>query len=177
MNVLDTLIWLADFPVRHGYAIVFVAGFSLMGIGAFAFRSAGGRSSRLAAIREREGLPEATRNGGARVLVARVQRVFFRLLGVVMLSGLVLGILSLCGVPVTHAYINANGVPATGTVDDDWVTFSTPGGETYTVESNFFTPSVYPDRRELLPFDGQVVVRYLPSHPQAFIVDSTQLPE
>ena len=31
MNVLDTLIWLINFPASHGYAMVFIAGFSILG--------------------------------------------------------------------------------------------------------------------------------------------------
>lgn len=177
MNLLDTLIWLVNFPVTHGYVLIFIAGFSFFGIGALAFRPARGGSSRLVAIREREGLPEAQSTGGGRFTAARAQRLFFRILGVVMVAGFALGLLGLFGVPVTSAYIQQNGVPTTGTVEDDWVTFSTPGGEEYTLENNFFTPSQYPDRHAWLPDDSPVVVRYLPTHPQAFIVDTTQLPE
>lgn len=176
MKILDSLIWLINFPVAHGYPMVFIAGFSLFGLAALAFRSVDGVDSRLTVIRDREGLPES-RPAGGRIVVARVQRIVFRILALIMLSGLVLGILSLAGVPVTHGYIRANGVPTTGTVDGDWVTFSTPGGETYTIESNFFTPAMHPDRDAWLPSDAPVVVRYLPSHPQAFIVDTQELPE
>lgn len=177
MNVTDTLIWLINFPVSHAYPMVFIAGFSLMGLVVFAFRGVGGRNSRLAAIREREGLPEARRAGGVRIVAAHAQRFGFRVLTGVMLAGLVLAILGLSGVPVTHAYIRAHGVPTTGTVDGNWVTFSTPGGETYTIESNFFSPALYPDRDAWLQSGAPVVVRYLPTHPQAFIIDTTQLPE
>ena len=48
--MMDTLIWLANFPVRNGYAMVFVAGFSMMGLIALAFRRPAGRD-RLAAVR------------------------------------------------------------------------------------------------------------------------------
>lgn len=176
MNIMDTLIWLVNFPVSHAYAMVFIAGFSLMGLAAMSFRGVGGTSSRLTAVREREGLPEDRRSGGLRLVVARVQRFGVRILALVMLSGLVLGILALTGVPVTQAYIRDHGVPTTGTVDGSWVTFSTPGGETYTIESNFFSPALYPDRNAWLPSDAPVVVRYLPTHPQAFVIDTAQLP-
>ncbi|MDQ0645796.1 hypothetical protein [Microbacterium murale] len=177
MNIMDTLIWLVNFPVSHAYAMVFIAGFSLMGLAGFAFRGVGGTSSRLTAVREREGLPEAGRTGGLCVAAARVQRLGFRVLAVIMLAGLVLGILALTGVPVSRGYIHDHGVPTTGTVDGDWVTFSTPGGETYTLESNFFSPALHPDSSAWLPSDAPVVVRYLPAHPQAFVIDTTQLPE
>lgn len=177
MNILDTFVWLVNFPVSHGYAMVFIAGFSLMGIGVMAFRSVGGRDSRLAQVREREGLPEARSSGGGRLLAARAQRIVFRVLLVVMGAGLVLGILGLTGVPVTHGYIHANGIPTTATLDGDWITFATADGTEYTLENDFFSPAQYPDRDAWLPSDGPLVVRYLPSHPQAFVVDTTQLPE
>jgi len=105
-----------------------------------------------------------------------VRRVVFRILAFVMLGCLVIGILSRTGVPVTRAYIYDNGRPTTATIDGDWVTFTTAEGVEYTLESNFFTPAVYPDRDAYLPSGAPVVVRYLPSHPQAFVIDSTQTP-
>ncbi len=178
MNIIDTLIWLVDFPVRHGYPMVFIAGFSLMGLALLAFQPlSGGVNARLTAVREREGLTEARPPLGGRGILERAQRIVFRILTVAMLAGLVLGILGLSEVPVTHAYISERGIPTTATVDGQWVTFSTAAGETYTLESNFFTPVLYPDARAWIPSDSPVVVRYLPAHPQAFIIDSTQLPE
>lgn len=177
MNIMDTLIWLINFPISHAYSMIFIASFSLMGLAALSFRGVGGTSSRLTAVRESEGLPEPSRISGGRLFIARGQRFGFRVLAVVMLAGLVLGILGLSGVPVTHAYIKEHGVPTTGTADGDWVTFSTPSGETYTIESNFFSPALYPDRDAWLPSDAPVVVRYLSTHPQAFVIDTTQLPE
>lgn len=178
MNIIDTLIWLVDFPVRHGYPMVFIAGFSLMGLAMLAFQPVrGGGSSRLTAVREREGLPEAPPPVGGRAIMARAQRIGFRILAITMLAGLVLGILGLAEVPVTHAYISERGIPTTASVDGEWVTFSTAAGQTFTLESNFFTPALYPDAHAWIPEDSPVVVRYLPAHPQAFIIDSAQLPE
>lgn len=175
MNPLDTFFWLVNFPAAHGYAMVFIAAFSILGL--FAMSTAGGvRTTRatLRSIREREGLPveDAAPRGevGGRVL-----RLVFRILAFVMLANLVIGILSLTGVPLTRAYIYENGQPTTGTKDGDWVSFTTSDGVEYTIESNFFTPAVYPDRDAYLPGE-QVVVRYLPWHPQAFVIDSTQAP-
>jgi len=174
MNLLDTLIWLVNFPAAHGYAMVFIAGFSTLGL----FALSGSRSAPGAAlrrVREREGLlhdGDATRGrlGGV------VRQIVFRVLAVVMLGNLVVGILSLTGVPVTRAYIHEHGQPTTGTMDGDWVTFTTSSGVEYTIESNFFTPAVYPDRDAYLPSGEPVVVRYLPGHPQAFVIDSAQGP-
>lgn len=174
MNPMDTLIWLLNFPAAHGYAMVFIAGFSILGLFA---GSVGGvvPGGALRMIREREGLlrPEERPRGQ---VAGRIMRVVFRILAVVMLGSLVIGILSLTGVPVTRAYIYDNGRPTTATMDGDWVTFTTADGVEYTLESNFFTPAVYPDRDVFLSSGEPVVVRYLPSHPQAFVIDSTQTP-
>lgn len=174
MNILDTLIWLIDFPASHGYAMVFIAGFSILGLFAMSAGDAAPGAS-LRRVREREGLLHghiATRGRA----VGAVRRLVFRVLAVVMLANLVIGILSLTGVPITRAYIHEHGQPTTGTVDGDWVTFTTPSGVEYTIESNFFTPAVYPDRDAYLPSGEPVVVRYLPGHPQAFVIDSSQGP-
>ncbi|GAB3598941.1 hypothetical protein [Microbacterium tumbae] len=176
MDIMDTVVWLVNFPVAHGYAMVFIAGFSLMGLLTLSFRGVGS-SSRLSAVREREGLPEADAGHARRSVIAHIQRFGFRVLAVVMLAGLVLGILGLTGVPVTAGYIHANGQPAIATMDGDWVTFTTSTGKTYTVESNFFTPALYPDRDAWVPSGTELVVRYLPDHPQAFVIDTTQIGE
>ena len=174
MNLMDTLIWLLNFPAAHGYAMVFIAGFSILGLFALSVRGVA-PGGELRAIREREGLlrPEDRTRGrvGGSIL-----RIVFRVLAFVMLGSLIIGILSLTGVPVTRAYIYDNGRPTTATMDGDWVTFTTAEGVEYTLESNFFTPAIYPDRDSYLPGDAPVVVRYLPSHPQAFVIDSTQTP-
>lgn len=174
MNPMDTLIWLVNFPAAHGYAMVFIAGFSILGLFAMSARGAvpGGG---LRVVREREGLLHPQDRPRGRV-GASIVRVGFRILAFLMLGALVIGILSLVGVPVTRAYIADNGRPTTGTRDGDWVTFTTAEGVEYTLESNVFTPAVYPDRDAYLPSDQPVVVRYLPAHPQAFVIDSAQTP-
>ncbi|WP_136035913.1 DUF3592 domain-containing protein [Microbacterium sp. K35] len=174
MNPLDTLMWLVNFPASHGYAMVFIAGFSILGLFAVSARGATPGGS-LRAIREREGLlPLDTRPRAG--IGGTIVRIVFRVLAFVMLGSLVIGILSLTGVPVTRAYIYDNGRPTTATIDGDWVTFTTAEGVEYTLESNFFTPAVYPDRDAYLPSGAAVVVRYLPDHPQAFVIDSAQTP-
>lgn len=174
MNFLDTLIWLINFPASHGYAMVFIAGFSLFGLFAMSVSGATPGAS-LRRIREREGLLDG-RSATRGRMSGTVRRIVFRILAFVMLANLVIGILSLVGVPVTRAYIHEHGQPTTGTRDGDWVTFTTATGVEYTVESNFFTPAVYPDRDAYLPSGEPVVVRYLPGHPQAFVIDSSQGP-
>lgn len=175
MNPLDTVFWLLNFPASHAYAMVFIAGFSILGLFAVSTKRTSPAAS-LRRIRESEGLMPANtaprRNVGGTIL-----RVLFRILAFVMLANLVIGILSLTGVPVTRAYIYDNGRPTVATLDGDWVTFTTGEGVEYTLESNFFSPAVYPDRDAYIPGGQPVVVRYLPSHPQAFVIDSSQLPE
>ncbi|MFT4260562.1 hypothetical protein [Microbacterium sp.] len=172
MSILDTLIWLVNFPASHGYAMVFIGGFSILGLFAMSVRGdvPGGALRR---IREREGLlreQHPRRGEGA----ARVMRLGFRVLAFLMIANVVIGVLSLTGVPVTRAYIYEHGERASATLDGDWVTFTTHEGVEYTLESNFFTPAVYPDRDAYFPSDGQISVRYLKDHPQAFVIDSTQ---
>lgn len=175
MNPMDTVFWLLNFPASHAYAMVFIAGFSILGL--FAMSVKGNvPGEALRAIREREGLLRADARSRGEGL-GLIRRIFFRALAFVMLGSLVIGIVSLSGVPVTRAYIHDNGRPTTATLDGDWVTFTTAEGVEYTVESNFFAPAMYPDRDAYIPSGQPVVVRYLPSHPQAFVIDSAQLPE
>ncbi|GAA1251795.1 hypothetical protein JOF42_002597 [Microbacterium phyllosphaerae] len=174
MNAIDTLIWLIDFPASHGYAMVFIAGFSILGLFAMSMSGAAPGVS-LRRVREREGLLPGDVTTPGRT-VGAIRRNVFRILAVLMVANLVIGILSLIGVPVTRAYIHEHGQPTTGTVDGDWVTFTTSSGVEYTIESNFFTPAVYPDRDAYLPYGEPVVVRYLPDHPQAFVIDSSPGP-
>lgn len=174
MNPMDTLIWLVNFPAAHGYAVVFIAGFSILGLFALSARGTVPGDA-LRSVREREGLLRQGDRPSGR-LGSRLIRIGARVLALLMLGTLVIGILSLTGVPVTRAYIFENGRPTTATMDGDWVTFTTAEGVEYTLESNFFTPAVYPDRDAYLPSGEPVVVRYLPSHPQAFVIDSEQTP-
>lgn len=175
MNPLDTLFWLLNFPASHAYATVFIAGFSILGLFAVSAKRASPQAA-LRRIRESEGILSDSR-GPRRQIGGTVVRVLFRILAFVMLANLVIGILSLTGVPVTRAYIHDNGRPTVATIDGDWVTFTTGEGVEYTLESNFFSPAVFPDRDAYIPGGQGVVVRYLPSHPQAFVIDSSQLPE
>lgn len=174
MSPLDSVFWLLNFPAAHGYAMVFIAGFSILGLFVMSARGATAGGG-LRQIREREGLLRAQDRPRGQV-GDRVLRIVFRVLAFVMLGSLVIGILSLTGVPVTRAYIYDNGRPTTATTDGDWVTFTTAEGVEYTLESNFFTPAVYPDRDAYIPTGEPVVVRYLPGHPQAFVIDSSQTP-
>lgn len=169
---MDTVIWLLNFPVSHGFAVVVIAGFALLCL--FARWSA--RSALGPLLPEPEERDEllSPRNGGGPAAAVRSIRVGLSALALLMLGSFLLGILGLTGVPVTRAYIYDHGQPTTATRDGDWVTFTTATGVEYTLESSIFSPAGYPDRDA--SFGEQVVVRYLPGHPQAFVIDSAQRP-
>lgn len=174
MNIPDTLIWLLNFPASHAYVIVFIAGFSILGLFAASARGAVPGAA-LRVVREREGLVADTPRVAGSV-AGRIRRIVFRVLAVVMLANLVIGILSLTGVPLTRAYIHEHGEQAPASLDGDWVTFTTSTGVEYTLESNFFSPAVYPDGSDYRFSGDPVVVRYLPGHPQAFVIDNSATP-
>ncbi|GAA3652229.1 hypothetical protein [Microbacterium marinilacus] len=163
--VVDAIVWLANFPVTHGYAMVFIAGFSSMGLIAMA----AGLSARRRKAAPGAG-PAAAASPGARPL-AVVQAWLYRVLAVGVIGGGVLGLLSLTGVSATGWYIHQHGATAEGTRDGDWITFTASDGVEYTVPYDFFTPASYPDTGASLMSDV-VTVRYLESHPQTYVVDT-----
>jgi hypothetical protein len=175
MNVLDTLIWLVNFPATHAYEMVFVGAFSSFGLIGLAFRK-GPRLSRLAELRAERGQAPSTVSAPVRIGAA-LQTWFFRLLAIVVLSGLALALASLVFGPITRAYIYENGEQAIATQTDgisDGVVFTTTEGETYTLNLPFFSPPTYPERDAFVSGSDQLVVRYLPGHPQAYVVDTTE---
>lgn len=176
MNLLDTLVWLANFPVTNGYIITFIAASAILGCFMMARRFRANTLT-LAAIREREGLSQATRVRPGTAVVGSIRRMLFSVLAIVMLVSFILSILATIGVPLTRSYIHANGSPTTGEIDGDWVSFTTNVGVEYTLPNASFTRSTYPDTRAYVGSDEPVVVRYLPSHPQAYVIDTTQLPQ
>jgi hypothetical protein len=94
-----------------------------------------------------------------------------------VLSGLAIAIASLVFGPITRAYIYENGEQAIATQTDgisDGVVFTTTEGETYTLNLPFFSPPTYPERDAFVSGSDQLVVRYLPGHPQAYVVDTTE---
>ncbi|WP_396911142.1 hypothetical protein [Mycolicibacterium sp.] len=184
--VLDTLIWLIDIPVRHGFVFVFLAVFG--GLGALVIFLAAGREKGrplpgsiivsklltttpaplLTAARTREGLPRTTPPAPRRPSLARTASG--ALLVLLVLGGL-LGLLGLVKVPLTHAYISAHGTETSATIDGEWVSFTAEDGTTYRVRNSFSAPATYPGSNPTIGYDHDTVpVRYLPSHPQAFII-------
>lgn len=172
-DILDTLIWIANYPATYGYACVFIAAFGAIGLLMLAARSprVSRADSTLRRLRRERGLPHGDAPAGLG-LAGALRRWFFGLLSVVVLGGGAIGLASLVFGPITAGYIYGNGVSAEAeTVDSDYVRFTAENGTTYTLHHNFFTPQSYPGD-ETLAFADRVVVRYLPGHPQAFVLDT-----
>jgi len=175
MNILDTLIWLVNFPATHAYEMVFLGAFSSFGLIGLALRK-GPRRSRLAELRAERGQASSDVPAAARIGAA-LQAWFFRLLALVVLSGLAIAIASLVFGPITRAYIYENGEQALATSTDgisNAVQFEASDGETYTLNMPFFSPPTYPDKDAFVSGADQIVVRYLPGHPQAYVIDTTE---
>lgn len=170
---MDTLIWIVDFFASHGYIMVFIAAFSAFGLLPLALRRVG--APRLVQT-DLSGGESLVTGGSPRSVLGIVQTWVYRALAVVVIGGGVVGLLSLFGVPVTRGYIHAHGVAATGVYDGSFLRFSTTAGVEYTLPVDFFTPAMHPDAHAYIPWDEPIVVRYLADHPQAYVVDSTQLP-
>ncbi|MFC0674322.1 hypothetical protein [Brachybacterium hainanense] len=194
-GLLDMLVWLIDLPVRRG--VVFLAWGFLGGLGALLLlRATGARSDLwrlpgstlgnrtltaaagpvLAAARERAGLTSASgaaptrRRSPGSSLVRIGAAALLVLLGA---SGL-LGLIGITGVPVTRAYIAAHGEETPGQVRDGWVVFTASDGQEHILRSDTFPPITYPgDDAVLSDQGGPVTVRYLASHPQAFVILTT----
>lgn len=172
-GIMDTLVWIANLPASHGYAVVFVAAFSAFGLVANAFGSRGrATASRLQQVRAARGMAADDGSTSRPDLIGGLSRWFFRVLALVVLASGVIALISLIGGPVTASYIYEHGVSTKAeSTDSDYVRFTAEDGKTYTLHHNFFTPQSYPDD-ELLAFADQVVVRYLPGHPQAYVLDT-----
>lgn len=177
MNIVDTLVWLANFPATHAYEMVFVGGFSALGLIGLAFRG-GPRRSRLEELRVERGMASPEFPARERIGAA-VQSWFFLILALVVLSGLVIGIASLIFGPITRGYIYEHGERAVSISDDaassfETVTFDAVDGRRYTLNLPFFSPVTYPDRDAFVTSTDELVVRYLPSHPQAYVIDTRE---
>lgn len=56
---------------------------------------------------------------------------------------------------------------------DELIRFQAEDGRTYTVMNEFFSPFEYPEGTSFYTYEGdEVTVRYLPSHPQAYVIDT-----
>lgn len=175
MNILDTLVWLVNFPATHAYEMVFLGAFSSMGLIALAFKK-GPRTSRLAELRAERGQATSTLPASVHIGAA-IQRWFFRVLSLVVLSGLAIAIASLVFGPITRAYIYENGEQAIADRTDgisEGVVFTATDGQTYKLNLPFFSPPTYPERDAFVSTSDQLVIRYLPGHPQAYVVDTRE---
>ncbi len=177
----DTVVWLLNFAVVNGYAIVFLAGFGLFGSVMAIFRSPvdASASSMLARVREREGLPESNRWDDVRRLLTRARRVTAVILTVVLGIALVAGIRGMSSQTWTRQYIWDHGVIATATVVDDFdevVTFVAQDGRRYTLRNDFFSSAVMnQDEFHFMDESEHIRVRYLRDHPQAFVIDGASI--
>lgn len=177
MNIMDTIVWLANFPATHAYEMVFLGAFSAMGL-IGAARRRGPSRSRLEQLRIERGLQEPEFSLGSRI-AAQARSWFFFVLALFVLSGLAIAIASLIFGPVTRGYIYDHGVRADTIVDDEFasfetVTFDAEDGTRYTLDLPFFSPVTYPDRNASASGTDALVVRYLPDHPQAYVVDTRE---
>lgn len=169
--MLDTLVWLINFPARNGFAMVFLAVFGGMGLIAAA-RRRGGQSSRVQQLREEAGLDVAETPHPMRDALRRVQQWVYGIVAGVVIAGGAIGVLSLIGVDLVKPYIAANGETVTGSYDGNFVTFTTERGVEYTQPVSFMTSPIYPDRWSFMSSSDPVSITYLPQHPQAFVVNS-----
>lgn len=170
--ILDTLVWLVAFPATHAYEMVFVGGFSIAGILGIAARK-GPRHSRLDRMRIERGMASDELGAPTRLLQA-LRSWFARALALVIGSGLVIAIASLIFGPITNAYIGQHGVQAVASLENDIVSFTAEDGTQYRLRLPFFSPPAYPDRDAFITSSDQLVVRYLPGHPQAYVVDTAE---
>ncbi len=168
MSIPDTIVWLANFPATHAYEMVFLGSFSAMGLIGLALRRGPSRS-RLEQLRIERGLR----------IVAQARSWSFVALALVVLAGLAIALASLLFGPITRGYIYDHGVRADTIVDDEGgsfetVTFDAENGTRYTLNLPFFSPVTYPDRDATATGTDPLVVRYLPGHPQAYVVDTRE---
>lgn len=173
-DILDTIVWIANVPATYGYAMVFLAAFGSAGIIGLGFRGTRSRrDSRLTELRAERGQPVPA---GAPVALLRARNWFFRVLALAMIGSGVIGLLSLVNGPVTAAYIYEHGETTTGTVPEDlssdWVRFTASDGITYTLPFAFFSPPSYPEDESVAFAADELVIRYLPGHPQAYVLDT-----
>lgn len=177
MSIPDTIVWLANFPATHAYEMVFLGSFSAMGLIGLALRRGPSRS-RLEQLRIERGLRDPDPSLGARI-VAQARSWSFVALALVVLASLAIALASLLFGPITRGCIYDHGVRADTIVDDEggWfetVTFDAENGTRYTLNLPFFSPVTYPDRDATATGTDPLVVRYLPGHPQAYVVDTRE---
>ena len=161
---MDTIIWLVNFPATHGFAMIFTVGFALFGL--FMLVGSHRGSARLRELRAQNGdiEPEHTWRDTAKA----VQTWIYRVILVIALATLAVGLTSLMtNKPITAGYIHDHGVTTTGVYEDSVVTFTASNGTEYRMPIDSMIPAIHPGNWAM---PGTVQVRYLPSHPQAFVI-------
>ena len=121
----------------------------------------------LHAARRREGLPRAT-SIPENPRTPPVRIFAWVALACLAIIALLAG-LGTARVPVTQPYITAYGTPAQARAEGQWVIFTAHDGVEYRLYNRLFSPS-YPTGT-LSVYDGDTfTVRYLPNHPQAYVI-------
>lgn len=170
--IIDTIVWLVNFPAQNGFPMVFIAAFGAMGLVRMASKRSDGDSPHLQGLREQAGMATAVEARPMRRLFGRIQRWTYGIAAGIVIGAGLIGLLSITGVDITEPYIAANGVTTEATLDDDLVTFMTDAGVEYTLPVSFFTRPTYPDPYASIGWDDTVTVTYLASHPQAFVINT-----
>ncbi|AMS06023.1 hypothetical protein DUY81_16525 [Acidipropionibacterium acidipropionici] len=178
---MNTLVWLANFPVSNGYAMIFIGAFSLMGLGMMTFGGGTTGDGKLQKIRAAQGLPEARSGEELRAGLRTARRILAGLLLIGMVACLALGIMGVTGRGATRAWIHGHGTAADATMvsveGEDFVAFEAADGRTYWLHNDFFSPATWPDREAFVSSGTRFQVRYLPDHPQAYVIDTDTLPD
>jgi hypothetical protein len=81
---MNTLVWLANFPVSNGYAMIFIGAFSLMGLGMMTFGGGTTGDGKLQKVRAAQGLPEARSGEELRAGLRTARRILSGLLLICM---------------------------------------------------------------------------------------------
>ena len=56
---------------------------------------------------------------------------------------------------------------------DELIRYQAEDGRTYTVMNEFFSPFEYPEGTSFYAYEGaKATIRYPPSHPQAYVIDT-----
>lgn len=174
-DLMGTLVWLATFPSSEGFFLLFLAGFALPGLLMLSASNRARPSVLLASLQSAQsGSAEKVPPG--RLFRGALQMWVYRLLLLLVVAGAIIGGVSLATTSFTLSYIAEHGATAQGHLEDDKVTFVATDGRTYVRPFSAMSPQQFP-RDSYLDSTGQVTVRYLEDHPQAYTVIGVVPPE
>jgi len=177
-EILDTIVWIVNVPATTGYAWTFIGAFSAIGLlmvaSGFGSQLRLARSARANAreARARGGHPDDDVPNPLAVLGYGLGRVAAVVIVLITVAFGAVGLISTFGHTITAGYIFDHGVQVDAeNINDDYVQYTAADGTVYTMEYSFFTAQSAPSD-ENIAFAETLVVRYLPDHPQAFVVDT-----